>query len=317
MLDRASARSYMCGCLVAVICWHNATAQPVMPLEPGWTVRMVVGDNFTAIRSGLDVDPLTQDLFITGENFAPGGFIDNRVYRVTQTGVPTAIHSQYLPEFGYLFGPLAFDVNERIAYFVSGGHEPTNLRKIDEFGSLLENITAPQWLGDLAIAPNGRLYATGLLTGDILRYDAMDDSFTVIHPNVGQLTNSLTFDLQGNAYVADFSFVKKIDPLGVMTTLAFLPTAVGVTFGDDSVFTYTNTDGRIWRVSPLGGGASLFATGHGRVQGLQFGANGRLYVTEQLGRIWEYAYVPEPSALLGIFIACSSTAWFRQRKALS
>ncbi len=271
-----------------------AVAQPI-PMEAGWAVRQVVGGRFTAILGGLGADPVSTDLFLTGANAAQGNFLDNRVYRVTLTGIATAVHSELIDVDAYPFGPLAFDPESRMVYFVSGGNEPITLRKIDEFGALLENVTAPQWLGAIAFAPDGQLYATGALTGDILRYGESDDSFTVVHADVGSQLNGLCFDPQGNAYVSGDLQIRRIDPGGTVTTITSLSAAYATACGDGSVFT-TDSSGNIWRVAPDGSGRTRFLSGQFGIVSLAFTSDRRLYIGEDNSEsIWEFYYVPEPS----------------------
>ncbi len=301
--------------LVAGLSSKPVNAQP-MALEPGWSVRQVAGGfYFFGNFNGLSYDPISTDLFVTSRNtdtsLSTG--IRYSVYRVTQAGVTTEIHFDNVLPGGVPFSYLAFDPVSRIIYFNAGGDQPSHIRKIDEFGNLIEDLLAPpttERFTGMAFAPDGNLYLNSLLFGHnrtgVARYNETDDTFTTVYPAVGfGLNGGLSFDPDGNAYVAGGDMYK-VNTLGVVSTIATLQGALGSAFGDGSVFTTSPSFSQsIIRVAPDGSGYSTFATGHGTPSTLHFADNGRLYVLDGT-IIFEYSYVPEPASgimVLGLGIA--------------
>ncbi len=318
----AVVMSWALGMLVTPNHIWPAWAQPInpMPLEPGWTVREFA-DVFFTPSAGLAYDPVSTDLFVTGVE--AGGI--NEVYRITQSGVKTAIFSEFVSAFDYQFSYLAFDPDSRIVYFNPGGSPgaPQIIRKIDEFGNFIEDVTAPadiERLFGMTFAPDGKLYVNSIEAGqistDIARYNEEDDTITTVFPavGVGQIPG-LTFDREGNAYVNGGTGVLKIDISGSVTAIAWLNCPSDVTFGDGSVFTANPcATGNIWRVAADGSGRSRFATGHGLAEEVYFASNGRLYVADHFSySIWEYSYVPEPATTLTLLIG--ALLLFRRRSA--
>ncbi len=279
-----------------------ATRAEPTPLEAGWQVRQVAdGFDFGNGHHGLGYDPISMDLFVTSRNTdtaLPPGVHRYSVYRVTQSGVTTELHFEDVLSGGVPFSYLAFDPVVRIIYFNAGGDRPDNIRKLDEFGTVIESIPPPattERFTGMAFGPDGHLYLNSFRfgQGSVLRYDDFDHSFTTVFPAVGfGLNKGLSFDLDGTAFVAGSNGLYKINTSGTVTTIAAIESgAWGSTFGDDSVFSTNN--GNILRVVPDGSGISLFASGHAITSNILFADDSRLYALDAAS-IWEYSYVPEP-----------------------
>ncbi len=252
------------------------------PLEPGWTVRLVA-TGFTRLYNGVAYDPVSTDLFVADEGA-------RTLYRVTQNGVKTAIHSD--PDFA--MDELAFDTVHRVVYL--GGNLQDVLRKVAEDGTFLGDVTTPLRYTGLAMAPDGNLYLVGWYVPSMWRYDVGNGTFTEVHTNLGGNLEGLAFDPAGNAYVAVMSAdaVLKVTPAGVRTTIATLVNPVGVSFGDGSVFVATSCSGNIYRIAPDGSGTTNFAIGQYCTIGIHFGSDGRVYLNDGYyfpgdGGLWEYS----------------------------
>ncbi len=302
-----------------ISCSTSLRGQPI-PLEPGWSVRLLAG-GLGRLGGGLAYDPVSTDLFVTGLVEAPGPTLDNRVYRITQFGEVTTIHSALIFEDNRQFSYLSFDPISRIVYFNPGDatFPPRPLRKIDEFGAFIEDVPSSGgyvMFTGMSFAPDGKLYLNGKRIGQIgygiARYNDDDDTFATVHPAVGFSMNyGLSFDPPGNAYVAGGSGFFQVDTSGTITELSGL-SYIGSTFGDGSGFASDGGGGSIWRVASDGSGRSQFATGHISAKELFFADNGRLYVIDRGQAIWEYSYIPEPTTrLFWILIA-----WLVQRREL-
>ncbi len=206
----------------------------------------------------------------------------------------------------------------RIVYFRPGDvtFPPISLRKIDEFGNVIQDVLSSSGYSKftgMSFAPDGKLYLNGQRTGQfgygIARYNEEDDTFTTVHPVVGDgsMNSGLSFDPQGNAYVAG-SGLFRVDTNGTISELSGF-SYVGSTFGDGSAFASDGGRGNLWRVAPDGSGRSQFATGHMSAEELVYGGNGRLYVIDRGQSIWEYAFIPEPTTpsmwiLFGVLVSC-------------
>jgi len=90
--------------------------------------------------------------------------------------------------------------------------DPDTGAQLEQFGPE-QGVTFPE---DLALGPDGSLYWTGFLTGDIGRIDP--DGQAAIIANVGPGANPIAFDADGRLFVARCAFADglyEVDPAGV------------------------------------------------------------------------------------------------------
>src|SRR5262245_428787 len=102
----------------AVLLFAIAGAAPLhaapTPLEPGWTARLVAG-GLGHCMNGIAYDPVSTDLFVNADH-------GRKLYRITQAGVATLIHSDAV----FDLDALAFDPVARRLYV--GGAGQTRVR---------------------------------------------------------------------------------------------------------------------------------------------------------------------------------------------
>src|SRR5262245_53671398 len=271
----------------AVLLITVAAAAPLQaaptPLEPGWTARLVAG-GLGHCMNGIAYDPVSTDLFVNADH-------GRKLYRVTQAGVATLVHSEAVFELG----GLAFDPVARRLYV--GGAGQTKLRILDESGVPLGEALTGQASSGITFAPDGQVYVCFSALGEIHRFDSGSFSFPLHAGGLCPSLDGLAFDAPGNAYVAETlcDQESRVPPGGPPSAIGAIAGPRGVTFGDGSVFV-TAFDPAVWRVKPDGSGVTAFANGFDAALGVHFAANGRLYVGDfNAAEIWEFRRLPTPA----------------------
>lgn len=245
-----------------------------MPLEPGWTVRLVTS-GLGHMMNGIAYDPVSTDLFLTADQ-------GRQLHRVTQAGAATLIHS----DASFVLDALAFDSEAHRLYV--GGAGQTTVRELDEFGALIASIPVGQRVHGLAIGPGGALHLNFTDLGEIHRYSGGTIAF-----HAGGLCtplDGLAFDAGGDAYAAEpvCDRVERVAAGGSPVAIGSVIAPRGVSAGMGSAFV-TAFDGAVTRMAADGSEVVAFAGGFDAALGIHFAANGRLYVADfNTSELWEF-----------------------------
>ncbi|MBI1796846.1 MAG: hypothetical protein HY076_09060 [Candidatus Eisenbacteria bacterium] len=254
------------------------------PLEPGWTARLVVS-GIGHCMSGIAYDPVSTDLFVNADH-------GRKLYRVTQAGVATLIHSE--PTFD--LDALAFDPVARRLYV--GGNGQTIVRMLDESGTPLGDLATVERATGITFAPDARVYVNFTDQGEIHRLDPVSSTFPLWAGGLCASLDGIALDPAGNAYVSETlcDQEQRVPAGGAGVTIGSVAAPRGMTYGDGSLFV-TAFDSAVWRVAPDGSGVTPFANGHDAALAVHFAANGRLYVGDfNAAEVWEYRRVATPVA---------------------
>jgi sugar lactone lactonase YvrE len=264
-----------------------STAAPLgavpTPLESGWTARRVAS-GLGHCMNGIAYDPVSTDLFVNADH-------GRKLYRITQSGVATLIHS----DASFDLDALAFDPVARRLYV--GGAGQTRVRVLDEFGVPLGDVSSVARTNGITFAPDGQVYVAFTDAGEIHRFDTVSNAFPLFAGGLCPSLDGLSFDAAGHAFVAEplCDQEQRVPAAGPPTPIGAIGAPRGVSVGDGSVFV-TAFDSAVWRLEPDGSGARAFANGFDAALGVHFAANGRLYVGDfNAAEIWEFSRPVTPA----------------------
>lgn len=189
---------------------------------------------------------------------------------------------------------LAIDDNDNL-YVVSGNDK--TIYKITPDGTRTDFVTSLSWPWNVAMGPDGYLYAND--HDDTMRIDLDDGSMSLWMAGVA---GDMAFDAAGNLYAQAHETIRKITPDKMVSIVTVLPTirpykqysgiavdeAGNLYIGESLLDQRSETDppfvppvvaDKVYKITP-DGHVSTFASGLGGVWDLAFGPDSYLYVTE-------------------------------------
>lgn len=162
--------------------------------------------------------------------------------------------------------------------------DPRSGRRVHTFGPPL-GVETPD---DLTFGPDGSLYWTALLTGEVARLTPGGVKQTIAH--LGPGVNPIAFSPDGRLFVGRIFLADELyelDPNGIVP-----PRLVGSGFGGVNAMQF-GADGRLYaplwfrgevvRIDPDTGASTVLASGLGTPAAAKFDASGNLHVVDQAG----------------------------------